>query len=151
MNFLRKILHQLYPIGINIFTVWILYLMFFINERDFPPVEELKIKYLPFQSISYVITHHTTNWELWSNILGNIILFAPFGFLGILYPKLNNYRNLFICFFISINYLEFSQYFFKRGYAEFDDVMLNTIGMSLGYWLYKKYFFKNYTNTYRRS
>ena len=143
MTLLRRFFFLLYPIVINIYTIWILYLMFFIYDRDIAPVEKLKINFFPFQSILYLIEIHTTKWELWSNLLGNVILFAPYGFLGILYPKLNNYRNLFICFFLSINYLEFSQYFFKRGYAEFDDVMLNTIGMSLGYWLYKKYFFKN--------
>ena len=64
----------------------------------------------------------------------------PYGFLGILYPKLNSYLYLSVVFIVVINILEFSQYYFNRGYAELDDVMLNTMGMSLGFIIYKKWF-----------
>ncbi|GGG56872.1 hypothetical protein GCM10007332_18190 [Epilithonimonas arachidiradicis] len=74
-------------------------------------------------------------------MLGNIILFIPYGFLGILYPKFNQFKWLLLVFFITINIIEFSQYYFKRGFADIDDVILNTLGLTIGYIIYKKWFF----------
>ena len=98
---------------------------------------EYTINPYPFESIKSVFSSYWSNKEIFKNIAGNIILFMPYGFLGILYPKLQQYKYLFPTFFIAINYLEFSQYFFERGYAEFDDVMMNCFGMTLGFVCYR--------------
>lgn len=139
---MKLLLKKYYPILINVYTVWILYMMFFAFYRGYASPEQYSIRTKPFESIQFLIYESgIIPLELYKNLFGNIILFMPYGFLGILYPKLNYYKYLFFVFFIVINILEFSQYYFKRGYAEFDDVMLNTIGMSIGYIIYKKWFF----------
>lgn len=138
---LKKFLNKYYPPFINLYTVWILYMMFFAFYRGLT-AETYIIRANPFESIYFLMFDSGYSlYEKYKNIFGNIILFMPYGFLGILYPKLNAYKYLFIVFFIVINILEFSQYYFNRGYAEFDDVMLNTLGMSIGYIIYKKWFF----------
>lgn len=138
---LKKFLNKYYPPFINLYTVWILYMMFFAFYRGLT-TETYIIRANPFESIYFLMFDSGYSlYEKYKNIFGNIILFMPYGFLGILYPKLNAYKYLFIVFFIVINILEFSQYYFNRGYAEFDDVMLNTFGMSIGYIIYKKWFF----------
>lgn len=139
---MKKLLYKCYPAFINVYTVWILYLMFFISERGNFGEGHYLIRAKPFESIRYVLYDAGfIPYEMYKNILGNIVLFLPYGFLGILYPKLNRYRNLFFVFFVIINILEFSQYYFAIGFAEFDDVMLNILGISIGYLIYKIFFF----------
>lgn len=54
---------------------------------------------------------------------------------------MNQFKWLFTIFFIIINIIEFSQFYFKRGYADVDDVILNTFGAVIGFFIYKKFFF----------
>ncbi|MNK56797.1 VanZ like family protein [compost metagenome] len=139
---MKKLLYRCYPALINVYTVWMLYLLFFANFR----VEEkltFKIRYIPFETIYlYVFVWINDNiMESIKNILGNILLLVPYGFLGILYPRLNQFKWVFFVFFIIINIIEFSQYYFRRGFADVDDIILNTFGMTIGYIIYKKWFF----------
>ncbi len=119
-----------------------LYLLFFASFR-YSPTILFEIKTVPFETINEYSTN-VIRWdkiEFIKNIFGNIILFIPYGFLGILYPKLNQFKWLFLTFFITINIIEFSQFYFKRGYADIDDVILNTFGAVIGFLIYKKWFF----------
>ena len=114
----------------------LLYMLFFDYDRGSKNII-YEIHPYPFQTISKVIASGKFI-EIYRNIGGNIGLFMAYGFLGILYPKLNKYIYLFLSFFLAINFIEFSQYFFNRGFAEADDVILNMIGMTLGFFIYKK-------------
>ena len=71
------------------------------------------------------------------NILGNVLAFAPFGFL---LPHLNvKYRNFFYITFLSILFsltVELVQMLLKVGIFDVDDILLNTIGGILGYLFY---------------
>lgn len=139
---MKLLVNRYYHIFINIYTIWILYLLFFMNSRNNQINGYYLIRPFPFQSIRYVLFEAGfIPIEMYKNILGNIILFIPYGFLGLLYPTFNNFKNLLVAFLIVINILEFSQYFFNLGFAELDDVILNTLGMSIGYMIYKKWFF----------
>ena len=139
---MRLFVNRYYPVFINVYTIWILYLLFFASFR-YSPTILFEIKTVPFETIN----DYTTNVIKWNkiefikNIFGNIILFIPYGFLGILYPKLKNGFFLILTFFIVINIIEFSQYYFKRGTADVDDIILNTSGVIIGFIIYKKFFF----------
>jgi len=139
---MRLFVKRCYPVFINVYTVGALYLLYFGVARDFPD-SPFKINYSPFQTIiEYVTTVLPYRpGEFSQNILGNIILFIPYGFLGVLYPKLNHFKWLLLVFFITINIIEFSQYYFNRGFADIDDVILNTFGVTIGFLIYKKWFF----------
>ena len=139
---MKKLLYKCYPAFINVYTVWMLYLLFFASFR-FSETTLFTIKSVPFETID----EYTMNvirydkLEFVKNIFGNIILFIPYGFLGILYPKLNNFFWLIFSFFVVINLIEFSQFYFKRGFADIDDVILNTFGAVIGFFIYKRFFF----------
>ena len=136
---MKKLLDRFYPPLINVYTVWILYMMFFAYNRSAAGHEEYFIRARPFESIYYLIYESGyVPFEKYKNIFGNIILFMPYGLLGILYPKLKSYKYLLPVFVVCINVLEFSQYYFGRGYAELDDVILNTLGMTIGFIIYRK-------------
>lgn len=139
---MKKLLYKCYPALINVYTVWMLYLLFFASFR-FSETILFTIKTVPFKTIDeYTINViRYDKLEFFKNIFGNIILFIPYGFLGILYPKLNNVIWSILTFFVVINLVEFSQFYFKRGFADIDDVILNTFGFVIGFVIYKRFFF----------
>ncbi len=66
----------------------------------------------------------------------NVLLFVPFGFLcGCSYRRGSFLRVLAAGGSLSI-IIEALQYVTKSGFAEFDDVMHNTLGCFIGYLLY---------------
>jgi glycopeptide antibiotics resistance protein len=71
------------------------------------------------------------------NIVGNILAFAPFGFL---LPLLNKkYRRFFYVTFLCILFslgVETTQLILKVGIFDVDDIMMNTAGGILGYLSY---------------
>ena len=139
---MKLFVNRYYPVFINVYTIWVLYLLFFASFR-YSPTLLFEIKTTPFETINEYSTKVITfnKLEAFENIVGNIVLFIPYGFLGILYRKLNQFKWLFLTFFITINIIEFSQYYFKRGFADIDDVILNTLGAIIGFFIYKKFFF----------
>ena len=75
-------------------------------------------------------------WEIemryWNNIIQNILLFIPLGFL------IGGKRGIIAGLLLSIG-IELTQYIFRLGYCELDDVLNNTIGAAIGALLYKKF------------
>ena len=75
-------------------------------------------------------------WEVemgyWNNIIQNILLFIPLGFL------IGGKRGIIAGVLLSIG-IELTQYIFRLGYCELDDVLNNTIGAAIGSLLFKKF------------
>ena len=75
-------------------------------------------------------------WEIemgyWNNIIQNILLFIPLGFL------IGGKRGIIAGVLLSIG-IELTQYIAVLGYCELDDVLHNTIGAAIGALLYKKF------------
>ena len=75
-------------------------------------------------------------WEIemgyWNNIIQNILLFIPLGFL------IGGRRGIIAGLLLSI-VIELTQYIFRLGYCELDDVLNNTIGAAIGALLFKKF------------
>ena len=75
-------------------------------------------------------------WEIemgyWNNIIQNILLFIPLGFL------IGGKRGIIAGVLLSIG-IELTQYIAVLGYCELDDVLNNTIGAAIGSFLFKKF------------
>ena len=75
-------------------------------------------------------------WEIemgyWNNIIQNILLFIPLGFL------IGGKRGIIAGVLLSIG-IELTQYIAVLGYCEFDDVLNNTFGAAIGSLLFKKF------------
>jgi len=70
------------------------------------------------------------------NVIGNVLLFVPFGLFATYYVKNNKvYPTLFLSLLVSCS-IEFAQSAIGRT-ADIDDVILNTLGGILGYLIYK--------------
>ena len=86
-----------------------------------------------FSTVGFV--KQTILWKtIIINIFGNILMFVPFGFLGIVFTKLNNFWILILDFIV-----ESLQYFTRLGVFDIDDVILNTVGAAIGFWIYRKW------------
>ena len=77
--------------------------------------------------------------ELREEILLNIILYIPFGYLvHYAFPKLECWTV--VCMgFLLLEFTETVQLFFKLGLCEVDDLISNTLGTLTGVGLYKGY------------
>ena len=64
-------------------------------------------------------------------------MFMPFRFLGIVFPKLNDFRTLIINFISAIVVSESLQYITRLGVFDIDDIILNTLGVAMGFFLYQ--------------
>lgn len=131
MDFLKK----LYKILIPFYTLFLLYLMFFGFGRSQYDINIVRL--IPmFSTVGFV--KQTILWKtIIINIFGNILIFVPFGFLGIVFPKLNQFWILILDFLFAIIIVESLQYFTRLGVFDIDDVILNTVGVAIGFGIYK--------------
>lgn len=94
---------------------------------------------IPFATIMSFITRymeHNINLSIViTNILGNIIAFAPFGiFLPILYKdKINNIKKFILTMIIIVFIVECIQFITKSGTFDVDDIILNVLGATIMY------------------
>ncbi|MFC4778572.1 VanZ family protein [Paenibacillus sp. GCM10023252] len=85
----------------------------------------------------YFIHHDHFNMELLLiNIGGNIAVFIPFGFAIPIIFKWGYWRTI-LFFIIGITLVELLQMGSGRGSFDIDDVILNTVGASIGCWVYR--------------
>ncbi len=74
--------------------------------------------------------------ELFSENLMNTVVFVPIGLLiGFGFSKWSWWKTIGVGCIISIS-IEVLQFIFKRGFAEVDDVIHNTLGCVIGYGIY---------------
>lgn len=105
-----------------------------INHYSMPG--SINYNLIPLRSISSQLTHITQWWAL-RNLLGNIIPFVPFGFLlPIAYKKMNSAIKVLPVGIASILLIEVFQFFTKLGSFDVDDIILNTVGIACGYFLF---------------
>lgn len=95
------------------------------------------LQLIPFETISKFFSTDVSFYNFFINIICNIILFIPFGFLGLIFKYFKSIKFLFPFFISAIIFMEFLQTFSGRGYGEVDDVILNTIGMLIGFAIFK--------------
>ncbi|MCL2519281.1 MAG: VanZ family protein [Oscillospiraceae bacterium] len=89
------------------------------------------------------------NAELWTFLrlfLGNIGWFVPFGFLLPVLLKKERFWKVAALGFMFSFVIETLQYIFRKGVAELDDLILNTLGVVVGYCLYKLFLKLNKCN-----
>lgn len=110
----------------------------YMNQKSF----QEKLSYaqlIPFSTIKDFIFNSPSYLIAIENLLGNILIFSPLGFLLpiIFSKKINNIAKIIIITFILSLTIEIIQLFTGLGFFDVDDLILNTLGGSLGYCLYK--------------
>lgn len=128
-------LKKFYKFIILPYTIFLLYLMFFGMGRL--QYEDHIVRIKPIVSTVWFIQETISWFDIIKIVLGNVVMFIPFGFLGWVFPQLNNLKRLIITFVSTIVIVEALQYFSRLGVFDVDDVILNTFGVLLG-WQMKK-------------
>ncbi|WP_454047314.1 VanZ family protein [Chryseobacterium sp. Marseille-Q8038] len=124
-------LKKIYKIIIVPYSLLLLYLMF-LGMGRFQYEENLITVEPVFSTIKFIQGPHKTV-DIVTIVLGNIIMFIPFGFLGWMIPELKKLKPLMFGFISCILIVEALQYFTRMGIFEVDDIILNTFGVYLGW------------------
>lgn len=107
------------------------YMVFGITFLCREPVFEKKVSIVPFSS-------PLGNPRLWAYFVENIMMFVPY---GIIIPILSSYvekwYSCLILGMVSSILIEWGQYTTSRGKAQIDDVLLNTAGMMIGWFIFR--------------
>ncbi|MGV3587892.1 MAG: VanZ family protein [Adhaeribacter sp.] len=125
--------------------VWVLFFQVGTTDRDtyfVNPDDHM----LPFHStfemfkkyFTYRYTPHGGEFRdiFLMNILGNLVLLMPWGFLApLVFSKLNTLKKVAISGFLISFSAEVIQFVFTLGIADVDDLMYNTVGAIAGYYV----------------
>ena len=86
----------------------------------------------PFWSYRYAWESYAVH--PWRNLILNIIMFVPLGFLlPVCFPRCRRFSVTFACGLVATGMIECTQYFTKRGVFETDDLFNNALGAVIGY------------------
>ena len=104
-------------------------------RRSFNPI--------PFKTIGeYLVraANHTINIStVWKNLLGNMVLFMPMGFLlPCISPKrFNKFSRAVVTGILIIIGVECVQLFSTLGSFDIDDIILDSLGLTIGFLVFK--------------
>ena len=113
------------------FIVYILCLFQIVTSQDVSSVHGINV------TLFKELTRYQIGTKLfYRNIVGNIIMFIPFGFFTSYYLKLNKKRTIFYLALIVSVVIELIQLKIGRAF-DVDDIILNVSGSIIGYFLYR--------------
>lgn len=87
---------------------------------------------------SYRLAWNSFSEREWRNIILNILMFVPFGFLlPMVFTKLSAFWKTYLAGFIFTLFIEITQLITGRGVFEADDIWNNLLGAMIGYGIYR--------------
>lgn len=113
-----------------LFVIYILCLFYVVTFQD---VSWSTSNFIPFQEM---LRYDFGSRLFIKNVLGNMLLFIPYGFFMAYYLKLKKPYSIFILSLIVSCTIEFTQLLIGRVF-DVDDILLNLIGGMIGYLLFK--------------
>lgn len=132
-----------------VFTVYLALLVYFLFFSDIfgrtVAFDEYRYNLKPFAEITRYFTRVKEKDYLmfFINIVGNIALFVPFGFLFPFVSEKRNYKrsvNFFVSLLVTVLFcvlIEGIQLVTKVGVFDVDDIIMNTFGSIVGYILHR--------------
>lgn len=113
------------------FIVYILCLFQVVTSQDVSSVHGVNV------TLFKELTRYQIGSRLFfKNIVGNILMFVPFGFFTSYYLKLDKKRIIFCLTFIVSVVIELIQLKIGRAF-DVDDIILNMVGSFFGYFFYR--------------
>lgn len=125
-------------LGKLLFVLYIAFLLYFLIYSDWygrtGAMSTYHYNLVPFREIGrFWNNKEILGWSSVTNLLGNILIFVPFGFFM---PMASRYRNFFLTMGYSFGlslFVEAFQLVTRVGRFDVDDMILNTVGGVLGY------------------
>ena len=117
-----------------IFIIYVLCLFHIVTYQD---VNYGTNNFIPFKEM---FRYDIGSYKFYKNIIGNILLFLPYGFFVSNYLESKKiYRPIVLSIIVSTT-IEAVQYYIGRVF-DIDDIILNVIGAVLGYLVYRLFNF----------
>lgn len=129
---------QLRVLGKVLFIVYILFLLYFLIFSDWygrdVVMENYHYNLKPFQEIKR-FWEYREQLGIWSavNLFGNIFIFIPLGFFEPMASKRRSFLGTIVDGFLLSLVVEVFQLISKVGRFDVDDLILNTLGVVIGY------------------
>ena len=98
---------------------------------------------VPFRTIKLFIRGYNngivSNRAFYENIFGNILAFIPFSlFIPLIFKKIDKYYKFLIIMIIIVIQIELLQFITMSGACDIDDVILNLVGSSIAYLIFRE-------------
>lgn len=133
----QKEKRKLRRLGKILFVMYIAFLIYFLIFSDWygrTGHDTYQYNLILFKEIKNYWEHREIlGWVSYSNLIGNILIFVPFGFFM---PMASRYRSFILTTLYSFGLsliVEFFQLVTMMGSFDVDDMLLNTLGGSLGF------------------
>ena len=129
-------------LGKLLFFLYVLFLIYFLLFSDWygrsGELRDFRYNLELFKEIKRFWTYREQLgfFATFTNLIGNILIFVPFGFF---LPMASKYRSFFSILFYSFGVslcVEIFQFFAKVGSFDVDDLFLNTVGGVAGFILF---------------
>lgn len=122
-----------------LFISWrLLFYAYMGNQRYI--LQEFCYNLVPFKTIiGFLLNTQNISFKVWTyNLAGNIAAFMPLGFLlTSTLKRINNKKSTFSIALTLIIIAEVAQLVTRRGVFDIDDIILNMVGVGIGYYIYK--------------
>lgn len=112
--------------------LFVAYILMLFELVTFSDVDFAGTNFVPFTEI---LRYEIGSSEFLKQVVGNIILFIPFGYFVSLFVKFKNVAGIFFTTLVSSSTIEIVQYFIGRSF-DIDDIILNVTGGVVGFLLY---------------
>lgn len=131
-------------ISVILFVIYMLALIYFLLLSDgfgrTGGYTEYHFNLIPLKEIKRFVVYWRAidnPFMVLINLLGNVVAFVPFGALirWVINRKLRWYQAVLYTFFFSLC-VELLQLVAKVGVFDVDDIILNTLGGLIGFWVY---------------
>lgn len=101
--------------------------------QDWRANGDLNYNLIPFHSILVQVDHIRKHWAWW-NLLSNILVMLPYGFLlPLAYERCRRFWKTALWGFVFIMLIEIFQLVTMLGVFDVDDILLNMCGVCMGY------------------
>jgi len=128
LNKKKLVLHQ--DLMNLMFIIYLFLLFQLVTTTDF---ESYSNNFIPFREI---MRYRIDSSLFYRNVIGNIILFVPFGYLVSYYVKKPKYYGILFLTFITSLSTEVIQMYIGRSF-DIDDILLNFVGGLIGFLIFK--------------
>lgn len=149
---MKKILFLVYFISLILFVVLKFDGSFNMLQETMRTIERnremgiINANFIPFRTIMTQVKHANSIWAL-KNLIANVVLFIPWGFLlPLIHERLKKIIPFSCLSFAVILFIEMAQLIFLIGHFDVDDIFLNLAGAFIGYAILRTFDYKRSVN-----
>lgn len=113
-----------------VFVIYVLLLFNLLTDTELNTTAGLNL--IPFTEI---LRYEVGTHGFYLNVVGNILLFVPFGYFVSSYVKASKISHILVVSVLTSTTVEFVQHFIGRSF-DVDDILLNVVGAIIGFLLY---------------